>query len=202
MRTLRQRLLAAVLVAASAVAASAMSVLPPTFDQLVNEADFVVRGVVTDVHCVATNTAQGQAIHTLVTLHVERTLKGSPGTDVTLSFLGGKVGHRTLSVLGMPQFRVGEREIVFVANNGRTICPLIAAGHGRYHVRRDEADGKDYIVRENGHRLRSTAEIAAPLEPGAPTTQALGASGEPMTLDQFETKVAQAAHAAQPKRVS
>jgi hypothetical protein len=199
MRPVRCHLLTATLLLVTVLAASAMSVLPPTFDQLVGSADFVVRGVVTDVHCITVETSQGEAIRTLVTLHVEQVLKGSPGTDVTLSFLGGRVGRRTLSVLGMPKFAVGQREIVFVANNGRTICPLIAAGHGRYHVQRDATDGRDYIVRENGLPLTSTDEIAGPLDGAPATPAALPRASAALTLDAFEAKITAAAQAAQPK---
>lgn len=183
MRFSCSRLIAGALLLLSPVALQAMSVIPPTLDQLVTASDFIVRGVVTDVHSATVETSSGQAIETLVTLHVEKTLKGSPGSDVTLHFLGGKVGHRTLSVHGMPTFHVGDREIVFVANNGRTICPVLAAGHGRYHVRHDAAANREIIVRDNGKALTSTDEISVPLE--AATPQAAPA----LSRDSFETKI-------------
>lgn len=164
-----------------------MSVIAPTFEQLVANADYVVRGVVTDIHCITVDTPQGQGIQTLVTLHVEHVLKGSPGTDVTLTFLGGKVGHRTLTVVGMPKFAVGQREIVFVANNGRAICPLIAAGHGRYHVQHDVALNRDYIERENGAPLTSTNEISQSLEAAPANSAATRAAA--LSPDSFESQI-------------
>jgi hypothetical protein len=182
-----RRLMLFALLSAAFVRSDAMSVIAPSFDELIASATTVVRGVVTDVHCVGVDTPQGPAIHTLVTFQVERVLKGTAGADLTLTFLGGKLGPRTLSVVGMPTFKVGEREIVFVANNGQAICPLISAGHGRYHVRHDSASNRDYVARDNETPLASTDEIAQSLDisPHASATTPGGA----LTPDAFEARI-------------
>jgi hypothetical protein len=192
MSTFLRRLSAGALLLAATVVGRCMSVIPPTFDQLVTASDLIVRGVVTDVHSVTVDTPRGQVIRTLVTFHIEKTLKGSAGADVTLSFLGGTVGHRTLTVHGMPKFDVGAREIVFVANNGHAMCPVLAAGHGRYHVRHDAAVNRDFVIRDNGDPLHSTDDIAAPLEGPSPA-RALSQS-DSLTSDAFETKIESAVH--------
>lgn len=163
-----------------------MSVVPPSFDELVSSADVVVRGVVTDVHCTTFDTPQGEAIQTVVTLRVERTLKGSAGPEVTVKLLGGKVGARTLTILGMPTFRVGERQIVFLSNNGRAICPLVAAGHGRYHVQHDPESRRDVVLRDNRSPLASTSEVADPIEEHS---GAAARSQVPLTVDDFEGRI-------------
>lgn len=165
----------------------AMSVIAPTFDELVGSAELVVRGVVTDVHCVTVDTSQGPAIKTLVTLRVERALKGTPSGDVTLWFLGGTVGRRTLTVIGMPTFKVGAREIVFAAHNGRALCPLVAAGYGRYHVRHDAAANRDYVTRDNNVPLVSTGQVVQALDQ---TTGRLPSPADGMTVEAFEARIA------------
>jgi len=186
-RPLRRLFAAACFLAAGT--ARALSVLPPTMDELVTAADTVVRGVVTDVRTEEFESPQGRGIRTLVTLRVERALKGTPGETVTLSLLGGKVGRRTLSVIGMPQFQVGDRQIVFFADNGGTICPLIAGGHGRYHVRHDAASNRDFVARDNGVPLESTDEISVPLD--APAILArLKSPARALAPDDFETQIA------------
>lgn len=164
----------------------AMSVMAPSFDQLVAAADLVVRGVVTDIHCITVDTAQGPAIKTLVTLQVERAFKGATGTDLTLWFLGGKLGRRTLTVVGMPTFRIGAREIVFVANNGRALCPLVAAGYGRYHIRHDPVANRDFVARDNDQPLESTDQVVHSLDemPGHAAVPAAG-----MTPAAFEARI-------------
>ena len=184
--------LATALLLCGVVGAHAMSVIAPTFDQLVGAATTVVRGVVTDVHCVSVDTPQGTAIQTLVTFHVERVLKGNANADLTLNFLGGKLGARTLTVLGMPTFKVGDREIVFVGDNGHAICPVLAAGYGRYHVRHDRATNRDYVARENNSPLASTDQIVQALDatnPAAPV-----GPGDAMTTEAFESRIVAAVH--------
>ena len=155
------RLLAAFL--CLAVAARAMIVVPPTFSELVAEAETVVRGVVTEQRSEEFDSPQGRGIRTLVTLRVERVLKGKPTETITLTLLGGTVGRRTLRIDGMPTFRVGDRQLVFVAGNGRVFCPVVASGHGRFHVQRDATTGREFVARDNGRPLMSKEEIGTSL---------------------------------------
>ena len=117
----------------------ATSVVPPTFDELVAESEAVIRGIVTDVRAEEFDSPQGPGIRTLVTLRVERALKGSAGETITLVQLGGRVGGRALRVAGLPEFKAGDRQVVFVAGNGRVICPVIAGIFGRFLVQTDVA---------------------------------------------------------------
>jgi hypothetical protein len=175
-----------------APAARATSVLAPTFAELVAESDSIVRGTVTAVRSETFDSPQGRGIHTFVTLRVERALKGTPGDSVTLRLLGGTVGPRTLRVVGLPSFAVGQRQLVFFAHNGQTLCPLIGAGHGRYHVVTDPATRRDYIARDNTVPLTSTDEIPLPLAgPAVATVTArVKSASAALTLASFETQIA------------
>lgn len=186
--------LLASLAALLAPTARAMSVVPPSFDELVAEADTVARGVVTAVRTEEFDSPQGRGVHTLVTLRVERTLKGAPADTVTLTLLGGTVGQRSLRVVGMPTFTVGQREIVFVARNGAVMCPLIGAGHGRYHVVTDATTQRDYLTRDNHVPLTSTDEIALPLATTAAADLVARriSADQALTLAAFETRVVDA----------
>lgn len=184
-------LTAAILLAAPAV--RAMSVVPPTFPELVAESESIVRGEVTAISCAYVDTPGGRPIKTFVTFKVERTLKGAaPAADtLTLVFLGGTIGTDSLEVAGMPKFKIGDREIVFVARNGKTYCPLIAAGHGRYRVLRDAATQRDYIARENRTPLESTEEIVLPLEAPAAAAR-LKSVNRALSPEAFEASVLKA----------
>jgi len=178
----------------AAPAARALSVVPPTFPELVAESESIVRGEVTAITSAYVDAPGGERpIKTFVAFRVERTLKGvAPATGtVTLVFLGGTVGAETLEVSGMPKFKVGDREILFVARNGKTFCPLIAAGHGRYRVLRDAVTRRDYVARENRTPLESTEEVALPLvAPGAAAR--LKSAARALTPEAFESLVLQA----------
>lgn len=190
---LRSSLLACLAAAALVLvpAARAMSVIPPTFTELVTEADTVVRGVVTQVRSEEFDSPQGRGVHTFVTLRVEHALKGTPGDTVTIRFLGGTVGKRTLKIAGIPQFEVGQRQIVFFARNGRVLCPLIAAGHGRYHVKTDAVTHRDYVTRDNDSPLTSTDEISLPLE-GPAVASRLKSPADALSLTAFESRITDA----------
>jgi hypothetical protein len=178
----------------------ALTVVPPTFDELVAEAETIVRGEVTAVRAEEFDSPQGRGVRTHVTLRVERALKGAPGAEITLVQLGGSTGRQTLLIPGLPQFHVGERQIVFVARNERVFCPIVGIGHGRYHVRREAATGREYIVRDNEAPLVALAEIPARLDDGAsgaargPVTANAGAAttatARAMSVADFEARIA------------
>ncbi|MBI5767537.1 MAG: hypothetical protein HZA93_07060 [Verrucomicrobia bacterium] len=167
----------------------AMSVVPPTADQLVAAADTIVRGVVTEVRTEEFDSPQGRGIRTLVTLKVERALKGTPGDTITLSLLGGKFGRRTLRIVGMPEFHVGARQLVFISGNGTSVCPLVSGGHGRYHVQQDAATGRTYVARDNGLPLESADEISVPLDAATAALSRLKSPARALALDEFESKI-------------
>ena len=145
--------------------ARATSVIPPSFPELVSEADAIYRGRVSAVQAkrVERPDGNGSVIKTFVTFAIEKALKGAAQPEVVLEFLGGVLGDERLEVSGMPKFALGDREILFVQKNGVQFCPLVALMHGRYRVLRDESAGRDYVARDNGAPLTDTAEVELPM---------------------------------------
>lgn len=142
----------------------ATSVIPPSFPELVEEADGIYRGRVTDIQARRATAPDGTVIiKTHVTFAVERTLKGATRGEITLDFLGGTLGDDALVVTGMPKFSLGATEYVFVQRNGVQFCPLVAMGHGRYRVMRDPTTAREYLIRDNGVPLTDLAEVEIPL---------------------------------------
>ena len=172
----------------SAAIGSAMMVAPPAFPELVERAEAIVRATVTDVRAEEFESPQGRGVRTLVTLRVDRTLKGAAGNTVTLTLLGGTVGGRALRIAGMPQFHVNDRQILFITGNGRVLCPLVGITHGRYHVRTDAATGRDYVARDNGVPLTSEDDVALPLS-AAGVVMRLQSPAEALTPADFEARI-------------
>ena len=87
--------------------------------------------------------ADREWILTYSTFSVEKTLKGQPTQQITLVTPGGTVGNITQDVIGVPKFREGEENVVFVRNSqaGPTVAFL---EQGSYHLRKD--DRGDRIV--------------------------------------------------------
>lgn len=195
---MRLRFSAWLLGALLAAPAWATSVVPPTFAELVREADAIYRGQVvgTQVRRVALPDGNGSLIKTFVTFAVERVLKGSPTSEVVLEFLGGTLGDESLEVSGMPKFSAGAREIVFVQRNGVQFCPLVALTHGRYRVAREGGSGREHILRDNGRPLTAVAEVELPMTALPEPVRAAGAaSAASLALgrDAFETSIAEEA---------
>lgn len=157
MKLLRSLLL---LICAGLAVASvrATTVIPPTFDQLVSDAEFIFEGTVTDFRSQWTGEGGERHIVTDVTFNVEDAIKGAPGTKYTIRILGGTVAGETMEVSDTPRFKVGDRDILFVEHNGTQFVPLVGIMHGRFRVQVD-ADGRDVVAKDNGALLANAAQL-------------------------------------------
>lgn len=147
-------------------AAFATTVVPPSFDEMAAESDYIVRARVTEVSSFEEDRPGRALIRTRVTLELIETIAGEPPSPLVLTLLGGRVGDRELRVAGVPVFIVGQEEIFFVKDNGTAFYPTYAVMHGRYPIKRDKATGREYLTRTNGVPLTDLAEIATPLSQG------------------------------------
>ncbi len=161
--------------------AQAMVVVQREFPELVARAEQIVVGTVTEIH--EQLDASGVPF-TLVTFNDLTVLKGDAGATLTLRFYGGHAGNVEVRVPDMPTFTVGERDVLFVAGNGTTVCPLVGVWQGRFYVRFDPAVGAD-IVEDSTHHpvigLAGRKLLRAPAVAGGET---------PMTLDGFRQLIA------------
>lgn len=175
--------------------ARATTVVPPEFDQLVNETDYVVRAVVKSLKSEYRHGPDGRTIITFMEVDVREVILGTPPARVVLEMLGGIVGDNELEVVGAPKFKVGDEDILFVSGNGRTISPLFAMMHGRYPILREPGTGQTYVARSNHAPLTDPAEVASPLgDGGAVATPPRAASSAPaLTPEQFAARI-KAAH--------
>jgi hypothetical protein len=161
------RLLLVAAVAAILPAARATTVIPPTFDELVAQAEIIFQGDVTDVKSEWVGEGAQRHIMSYVTFRVEESLKGSPGQSYTIRMLGGTVDGETMGVSDAPKFKVGDKDILFVQNNGSQFIPLVGIMHGRFHVRTNAGgqqivtDNQDEPVKNVGHLGRAMSLTSA-----------------------------------------
>lgn len=139
--------------------AQATTVIPPSFDELVSQAELIFQGTVTDVKSQWTGEGGQRHIVSYVTVRVEDALKGNPGASYTMRMLGGTVGDETMAVSDSPKFKVGDRDILFVENNGKQFIPLVGIMHGRFHVQRDERIGVDVVLTNEGKAVTDLAQL-------------------------------------------
>ena len=139
--------------------ARATTVIPPTFDELVTKAELIFEGTVTDVKSQWVGEGAQRHIVSYVTVQVADSVKGNPGESYTLRMLGGTVDGQTMEVTDSPKFKVGDRDIVFVENNGSQFIPLVGIMHGRFRVQQDKVTGREVVVSNAGHAVRDLAQL-------------------------------------------
>lgn len=150
----------------------ATTVIPPTFDQLVTEADTIFEGTVTGLRSEWTGQGSERHIVTYVTFKIEDSIKGTLGAEYTIRMFGGTVDGQTMEVADAPRFKVDDRDILFVANNGTQFIPLVGIMHGRFHVQRDENGADEKIAKDNGATVANVAKLGQD-EHAAVTGQAM-----------------------------
>ena len=158
MKTLRPLLFALCAVLAFSVA-RATTVIPPTFDQLVSQAELIFQGTVADVASQWTGEGSQRHIVTFVTVKIDEQIKGDAGATYTIRMLGGTVGDQTMEVTDSPKFVRGDRDILFVENNGRQFVPLVGIMHGRFHVQHDDRTGREIVSNDHGGAVSDLAKL-------------------------------------------
>lgn len=166
--------------------ALATMVVAPSFDSLVSQADYVVRGTVTAVNSEWRNDAHGQHIISKVKFDVREVIKGTPPSPLVLVMLGGRIGNTQMVVEGTPSFIVGEESILFVHGNGKQFFPLVAIMYGMYPVSLDTASGQRFVHRSNGSPLYDVTDVSLPMT----AANALGTGvAHPLTATEFAAKI-------------
>jgi hypothetical protein len=150
-------LLIAAFIGASALRGT--TVIPPTFDELVSRAQIIFQGAVTDVRSEWAGEGAQRAIVSFVTFKVEDALKGNPGSTYTMRMLGGTVGDKTMGITDGPKFKIGDRDVLFVENNGSQFIPLVGIMHGRFRVERELASGREVVKTSEGEPLGDISEL-------------------------------------------
>lgn len=124
----------------------------PLLSALTQRADRIVVTEVIEVRSVRESGRGDDVPVTLVTVRVERALKGAGSSQVVLEFLGGRVDGDALEVLDVPRFAVGDRDVLFLAAGGRRVSPLVGVMHGRFRLVAG-ADARERVTAHDGRPL-------------------------------------------------
>ena len=143
----------------------AITVVPMTFEQLVDEAAAVVYARVADVR--GHWTADRRSIDSVVTLEALSYLKGNLGGTVAMRLPGGEAGGVVNVVPGAPSLRQGELVVVFLKARGPALLTTLGLGQGIFRVVRDARTGAMLVtpplLKESavGRIIRGAAERRA-----------------------------------------
>ncbi len=152
--------------------ANATTVIPPKFDELVSRAEIIFEGEVASLQSQWIGEGAQHRIVTFVTFKVDEALKGAAGTTYSMRMLGGTVDGRTMEVTDAPKFKVGDRNVLFVENNGSQFIPLVGIQHGRFRVQKDQT-GRDTLVTGEGQSLTDVNQLGGDEKTTAQTKAAL-----------------------------
>ena len=174
-------LLPLALIAISFTYITATTVIPPTFEQLVQQAELIFQGTVTDVRSVWEGEGAQRHINTYVTFQIGENMKGNAGSSYTIRILGGSVGDETMEVTDTPKFKMGDRDILFVEHNNDQFVPLVGINNGRFHVQRDGQTGRDIVVNGEGEPVRDVTKFGREEESVS--------AAEAISPDQFKSAI-------------
>jgi hypothetical protein len=150
---------------------NATTVREVSLDEMLQKSQFVFEGTVTAIE--ARENSQ-KRIHTYVTFEIKDVIKGIYDSNIiTLSFLGGTVGDRTMAVSDMQFPKKGEHGIYFVESLERAqINPLYGWSQGHFIVEPDAA-GSERMMTNKRLPITSVADKV---------------QSEPMTQDKQRTQ--------------
>ncbi len=163
--------------------ASATTVVPPNFDELVDEAETIFQGTCLEAKSQWIGEGTERHIVTFVTFRVDEVLKGTPGATYTLRMMGGTVDGTTMEVSDAPKFKPGNRDILFVEHNGQQFIPLVGIMHGRYKIERDQATGQEAVLTNHGTAVSDVKNL------GKDEHEAVRAMGKAMAPGQFKAAI-------------
>lgn len=140
----RNPLLATILALVAAAAAGATTLVRMDLDELAAAAPLIVR-----VRCVENEArADGNEIWTFTRFEVVEALKGTAPREVTVRLLGGRVGHVTARVDGVPRFAPGEETYLFLEPTRSADLSVTGWVQGTFRIQRDPPSGSETVTQD------------------------------------------------------
>ncbi|MEP6782580.1 MAG: hypothetical protein ABI983_02860 [Acidobacteriota bacterium] len=128
-----------VFIVALIASADATTVVPLSFEQLVNESAAVVYGRVSDVR--PQWTADRRFIESVVSVQVITRMKGSAGETIAFTVPGGQIGRYLNFIPSSPVFASGDLAVFFLTSHGARLPVTTGFTQGIYRVQRDANSG-------------------------------------------------------------
>jgi hypothetical protein len=140
---MRRRFVIFGLLLALAIPARATVLVPADLGELSRDAVVIARGQVTSVE--ARWAEDRRTIETIVTLDVERYLKGAFGSTLQFRVPGGELGRFRSIVVGAPEFAVDDHVVVFLGARGPSVPYVVGFSQGVFRLAR-AAGSSGWIV--------------------------------------------------------
>lgn len=119
-------------------AAQATTMVRAELEDLASAATLVVR-----VKCLGTESRWEQGrIWTFTRFETGETFKGGAPREITVRLLGGRVGHLTARVEGIPRFEAGEETVLFLEPTEFGDLTVTSWAQGTFRIRRADVRGE------------------------------------------------------------
>jgi hypothetical protein len=179
----------ALLVASTDLRASAIH--SSDLDSLVKQSWAIAQVTVDSLQTFSTGMPESSPIATRVNFVIQKVYKGKISGNVATDFLGGTVGNRRMSIPRIPQFKQGQRLIVFLANPAdRFLSGTIGRDQGVLRIVFDSQTDSDRVYRWWGQGVNAQTSFQDRTPVSMETTTS--PTGNAETLSEFETQLVQA----------
>jgi hypothetical protein len=131
------------ILALAAVPLAASTFIAMNHAELIAASQAVVQGQVLKVHSFWDPT--GRVVMSEALIRVEETIVGEAPSVVRVQTFGGNVDGFMVEAHGFPEFKPGERMILFLSPEKDAVSRVTGYQFGQYHVKRDKA-GVDFAV--------------------------------------------------------
>ncbi|MEK6406224.1 MAG: FG-GAP-like repeat-containing protein [Acidobacteriota bacterium] len=132
----------------SAQSALATTVIRPLDDDMIVGARAIVTGKVVEIESALD---EQDRIYTYITVRVSEVIKGQiTERRITIKELGGVVGDRVSVVYGSPQFKRGEKVLLYLSTREDGSLRTYQLFLGKFSLVRDDATGNRFAVRDTG----------------------------------------------------
>ena len=122
----------------------ATTLVPLSFEQLVNESASVVYGRVIDVR--PQWTEDRRFIESVVSIEILKGMKGGARETIAFTVPGGQLGRYVNIIPGAPVFAAGDTAVFFLTSRGPRLPVTTGLTQGIYRVRRDAASGEMMVM--------------------------------------------------------
>ena len=85
---------------------------------------------------------------------------------------------QTMVVTDTPKFEVGDRDILFVENNGSQFVPLVGIAHGRFRVDREQTAGREVVMTNERKAVSDVSQLGR--------NERAATAGTPLSIDEFK----------------
>lgn len=160
---------------------------PPSFEELVDQAEAIFVGTVVHTRARWVDSPRGEVIATVVTFEVGDSLKGALSPLIELEFLGGAIGDLTFGVPGVPSFVVGEQAVIFAYTRGLHVSPIVGVMHGRFRVSVHPVSGERFVTTHDGLAFSNVRQLGGRVPRVSPRVV------RTMRLDDFKAEIARRA---------